>query len=230
MPNTNGNARDRGLCRKSPRRRMDLGRQRQLRRGILGGVTDASSQTVAANSNFASFTVNIPASTSGPTATLGFRRPMCRVAARTPRRSPSSTPTRPRLLNHRASARVISASAGLAAPLTVLTATASSSSDGSPLTATYVLQAPGSTNWSAADNGGYTIALNSARRCHRHFWQRRDGQLLICHLQRQHRRARALGDPHPSRLHHDRRRDHRQYRGHLQRLDLHHQSKHDCAE
>ena len=40
-------------------------------------------------------------------------------------------------------------------------ATATPNANGSPITATYVVQAPGNTAWSSADNGSYTIALNN---------------------------------------------------------------------
>ena len=40
-------------------------------------------------------------------------------------------------------------------------ATATPSANGSPITATYVVQAPGNVAWSTADNGNYTIALNA---------------------------------------------------------------------
>ena len=56
---------------------------------------------------------------------------------------------------------MISPSPASGGPLTVISATASPNTDNATITATYVVQAPGNTAWSAADNGNYTIALNN---------------------------------------------------------------------
>lgn len=45
--------------------------------------------------------------------------------------------------------------------LTVLSATPSPATNGSPITVTYVVQAPGGTPWAIADDGTYTIGLTS---------------------------------------------------------------------
>ncbi len=125
-------------------------------------VTDTSLNAVTAVPMFGSFTVSIPV--PGPTAAL---TPPTNITT-------AGGTTKSIVVTYTDTASPIDVTSigignitvtGPAGPssaaLTVLSATPSPATNGSPITVTYVVQSPGGTPWSVADSGTYTIGLTS---------------------------------------------------------------------
>ncbi len=123
-------------------------------------VHDVANNAVTANPSFGTFTVNIAAG-PGPTAALSQPTAITTAGGTTENVIVTYTDSASPIVVASIAPTNLTVTGPGNTPLTVQSVTTTPSVNGSPITATYVVQSPGGTAWSSADNGSYNIALNA---------------------------------------------------------------------